>query len=466
MSTNYKRLLGGRLNTKSKVTIGIVSSLPILSALQSIYFLSDYRVNHRDAPCPILPSSGMVSVQYKQRRQENMLNMNSGSPLRLYVVGDSLAAGVGISKSGTPILPESIARSLSKQLGGRPVYWFCHGTAGASANRINSDIQKHLTTEDNNGFCDKNRMFTQGTHFEPNSVEGKKCSQIVRFNKIIVGLWNRIKSCLQFNVIPKTDNFNSHSFSQKTVQKSSEKSYDIVVVLTGLNDLKCFFSPFFCDEEFCCNRNLFKEELKNIFTTLKERIEKQIGNKKRIGQQYGNEKTSLNKTPMVVIPALPVGLIPLFQYPPLCWFSQIFFDFIDKQKKDLSKEYPGQILFISPPTSEMTDAFEKNRSEQEYQVGEKNVILLLQNVSKRAKKKIEKMMEKHRKIHEERFENSDDLDIEKNFEESIQHNLCRIEKARIGSSLVSIDKVHPNDDGYEFWGRHIASAIIQEWKIQ
>lgn len=124
MSTNYKRLLGGRLNTKSKVTIGIVSSLPILSALQSIYFLSDYRVNHRDAPCPILPSSGMVSVQYKQRRQENMLNMNSGSPLRLYVVGDSLAAGVGISKSGTPILPESIARSLSKQLGGRPVYWF------------------------------------------------------------------------------------------------------------------------------------------------------------------------------------------------------------------------------------------------------------------------------------------------------------------------------------------------------
>lgn len=33
-------------------------------------------------------------------------------PLRLFVVGDSLAVGVGTTKSGTPILPEAIARHL------------------------------------------------------------------------------------------------------------------------------------------------------------------------------------------------------------------------------------------------------------------------------------------------------------------------------------------------------------------
>jgi lysophospholipase L1-like esterase len=33
----------------------------------------------------------------------------------------------------------------------------------------------------------------------------------------------------------------------------------------------------------------------------------------------------------------------------------------------------------------------------------------------------------------------------------------------LGSNLVSINKVHPNDEGYELWGRHIAAAIIKHW---
>jgi lysophospholipase L1-like esterase len=33
----------------------------------------------------------------------------------------------------------------------------------------------------------------------------------------------------------------------------------------------------------------------------------------------------------------------------------------------------------------------------------------------------------------------------------------------VGSSLVSADQIHPNDEGYDLWGRHIAAAIIQNW---
>lgn len=45
------------------------------------------------------------------RGKEDGITANE-NPLRLFVVGDSLAVGVGTSKSGTPILPESIARHL------------------------------------------------------------------------------------------------------------------------------------------------------------------------------------------------------------------------------------------------------------------------------------------------------------------------------------------------------------------
>jgi hypothetical protein len=32
-----------------------------------------------------------------------------------------------------------------------------------------------------------------------------------------------------------------------------------------------------------------------------------------------------------------------------------------------------------------------------------------------------------------------------------------------GSPYVAADKMHPNDEGYELWGRHIAAAIIEHW---
>lgn len=31
------------------------------------------------------------------------------------------------------------------------------------------------------------------------------------------------------------------------------------------------------------------------------------------------------------------------------------------------------------------------------------------------------------------------------------------------SPLISPDRVHPSDEGYELWGRHIAKAIVKEW---
>jgi hypothetical protein len=115
-------------------SLGMTVATPLIAVFQGSILLSDYRLNFRDAPRPIMPASGVTVALGNQNKanissQQDFLNTQD-KPLRLLVVGDSLAAGVGISKSGIPVLPESIARALSKAFGGRAVYWTCVGTPG------------------------------------------------------------------------------------------------------------------------------------------------------------------------------------------------------------------------------------------------------------------------------------------------------------------------------------------------
>ena len=134
--------------------LGVYVSTPLIAILQGSLLLNDYRVNHSNAPRPVMPARG-VAVAIDEERTESLsswiLHQFSSSPnhppsherpLRLLVVGDSLAAGVGMSKSGVPILPESIARALSKEMGGRAVYWTCVGTPGVSATQLVKDIEE------------------------------------------------------------------------------------------------------------------------------------------------------------------------------------------------------------------------------------------------------------------------------------------------------------------------------------
>lgn len=119
-------------------SVGMAVATPLVAILQGSLLLSDYRINYRDAPRPITPASGVIVALAQQgthpanRRDPSLTTADK--PLRLLVIGDSLAAGVGVSGNGLPILPESIAKALSKALNGRVVYWTCVGTPGMSLN--------------------------------------------------------------------------------------------------------------------------------------------------------------------------------------------------------------------------------------------------------------------------------------------------------------------------------------------
>ena len=122
-------------------------------------------MNHGDAPRPDSPSRGLVVATAAETNDSSRggttgflswfgggsgttgaggtsttSSASSLKPLRLLVIGDSLAAGVGVSQSSAPVLPEAIAQSLSQAQQGRAVYWTCIGTPGYSATQILNEI--------------------------------------------------------------------------------------------------------------------------------------------------------------------------------------------------------------------------------------------------------------------------------------------------------------------------------------
>jgi len=437
-------------------------------------------------------------------------------PLRIFVVGDSLAAGVG-STSGTPILPEAIARSLSKALGGRPVHWTCYGTPGASTSRIMKDI-KNLMEKDYQSLLlqkmdDEKKFVLEGilSFFQQilqllnkkkkkDEEEEKKkvidntmlykdenCTNSVKkeemstsdsiiltskakityeFNKIIDGLKNKLNhSSLNEKEAQEWKQWNSR-LSPNPILKENVGQYDVVIVLTGLNDLKSIFLPFLQDANGT-NDGAFKEELRKVLHFLTKKIHHHDvccdDGKERLRNQNENDDDHHHKGALVVVPALPTLVLPMFQYPPLCWIIHVLLQFMDEEKRALSKEHPGSLLFIEAPTVKMIDKIEKGEYFLCAKRKTETVRLALKDITLRVRHEIEILIRKHKEHHDFK---DDEREIELYYEASKHHNLSDPIPDGIGSKLVSIDGVHPNDDGYDFWGRHIAEGIIKELRLK
>lgn len=85
-------------------------------------------------------------------------------PLRLLVLGDSLAIGVGQSRTPTPIMPEVIAKTLSKAMGGRVVYWTCQGAPGASSGALAKIIEEGVNHTYRGNAADGAKTFTNAAN--------------------------------------------------------------------------------------------------------------------------------------------------------------------------------------------------------------------------------------------------------------------------------------------------------------
>jgi hypothetical protein len=185
----------------------------------------------------------------------------------------------------------------------------------------------------------------------------------------------------------------------------------------------------------------------------------------------------------------------------------------------MARQFPGEVLFVPAPSIEDLTELEAKTGPLWKASRAEQVLLQLTDVTQTVRDRVERLMKEHydkwnpnqqqQQAHDSRNTSSsssgnDDKDrkaksghaknrlaapssslsaaVPPRFssggysnsqqEESLsafEHEYYNDEPSadrRPGESLVGADLVHPNDKGYEFWGRHIGLAIVREWQVQ
>jgi lysophospholipase L1-like esterase len=598
--------------------VGVYVSIPLIAILQGTFLLNDYRVNYSDAPVPVSPARGVAvaidddddnddennesknggiflswilhpfSSVSSSNHQHHHQNQNQ-KPLRLLVVGDSLAAGVGISKSGVPILPESIARALSKELGGRAVYWTCVGTPGVSAAQIVKDIDNiepydphpkgrqlerivkefqtrrrrwqhrhdHIDDEDGNSNSNSNSNSNNNPEVYIEKPKNaiiewwKQIRQNESFNsdeirnttrRVVSDWWMQVRNGFRhrkelveedisaikeiyLKPLPilddddddyyydyyrenllrvaedesrsdKKDRFplvrKGTLFRRTSVNPDAVSEYDVAVVLTGLNDVKEAFMPHM--NSGSQNATSLESSLRQVLEALRDKmgemdLEKDNNNNNNNNNNNDNRNsirdpsTTKQETlhtknirhPLVVVPELPVAPLQIFKLVPLCWFLVPIFRAMENNKRFLASSFPDYVVFVHQPDLCWWTDTEMGIGSIRENIEQEQLLLRVTDSAKSVRERIEQLMKKYYDAKEEEIEsptstiheNKNDNDIyDIDDENCILHNTessFYSNKNSKGSDLVSVDRLHPNDEGYELWGRHIAAAIIEHW---
>ena len=277
-------------------------------------------------------------------------------------------------------------------------------------------------------------------------------------------------------------------YGEKLSDATSEKEYDIAVVLTGLNDVKDATLPFLTSdsqEEMKKWRQEQKDttegyegQLKNILLTLQERMNLNHKNLESSTTTMSTDtahdlfenrppatQPCMELRPIIVLPGLPASIVPVFQWIPLKWFLIPLIRGVDNQKRALSNKYPESVLFVESPGLGSVEQYEAGMGS----IQAESVLVLIQNISAKARHKAQTAMDKYYQLKGEAgLQDQNESETEKQYEQAYhQHGASSRPMAfspRIGSKLFSLDGIHPNDEGYDFYGRYIANAIVSEWE--
>lgn len=285
-------------------------------------------------------------------------------------------------------------------------------------------------------------------HFSPDSNHSKYRRVYDPFKKILLR-WMQIKKSS-----PDLELFyNRHH-------------YDVVVILAGMNDLKTKFLPFMNSNDQK-NGNGFYEIMKLIIISLRT-IMKQKGNE-NLHYIYTKKERNTSQTiqrdwpkSVIVLPSFPTNPIPLLKYPPLCWILSFIFQVVDKQKYTLSLEYSEDVLFVDIPSEEFMNDIENEIPKLDGMQNKTDTLLLnLKDVSSCDSKATKEKIQKHA-LKSIFITNQNENELY--YEASLSDSLPNGTPNPTASKLISFDGIHPNNHGYDLWGRHIAENIIYFWK--
>jgi len=172
---------------------------------------------------------------------------------------------------------------------------------------------------------------------------------------------------------------------------------------------------------------------------------------------------------LVVVPELPVAPLRLFRLVPLCWFLIPIFRAMENNKRFLASCFPDNVVFVHQPDLDWWTDDEMGIGSIRENIKNEKLLLRVTDSVRSGRERIEELMKNHYGSKEEKMATKESKS-KFNQQPPCSTSSCtkdknkacatNKEKNREGSDFVSVDGIHPNDEGYELWGRHIAGAII------
>lgn len=284
-----------------------------------------------------------------------------------------------------------------------------------------------------------------------------------------------------------------NEYRRSSLNPEVAAEYDVAVVLTGLNDVKEAFMPRTTATSVNNDNRNLRSTLRQILEALRNKMREMNIDTDEMKNNDDNNDCINNKKaeneparkrdahrPLVVVPELPVEPLEIFQLVPLCWFLLPIFRAMENNKRFLASSFPEYVVFVhQPDLCWWSDNTEMGIGSIRENIKQERLLLRVTDCAKKGRKRIEKLMkqfygQKHATIptHDESSYSSQhncttkqstplgviDNDI---IDDRDDFPLCSYQLR--GGDLISADKIHPNDEGYELWGRYIAAAIIEHW---
>mmetsp|Transcript_20621 Transcript_20621/g.30995 ORF Transcript_20621/g.30995 Transcript_20621/m.30995 type:complete len:552 (+) Transcript_20621:204-1859(+) len=503
--------------TKSfMVSIASMLAMPCYAVWQGTDGMFRYRYYFGTPPFPRNPAHGVVVVNPKPLSKEKapeVGNYSSGccceggmrwrrggklekeekaimdkalreEPIRMLVIGDSLALGLGTDRSCMPMMPETLAKEVSKRMGGRAVLWTGYGAEGAASswtlNELSRKARKEAAASNsaNNTKRDANAVEPDGVALSDTSSDYSSDDDTTNSNNLSSGEKlagpesGNTKGSNQKSSKKNDDPFSEWKARLKNFRQTFENDiagpYDIVFIFSGGNDAKSAFIPFYVktakgEED---TSSYYKEDGRgsSLFSDF-ERILDHLGPK--MNTDFSCDSKSKTQMPLVVFPMMPPLMIPAFQYVPLLWMATPLTGMIENNKRRLQQKYPSHVVCVDAPTSEKAGYFERQEGRIWEKRQEEDVLLCLRDVTREQCQSTIAAMTNHVQTKSKVHGKNKELRYSKEKSEITQMNaplpkLSDLKGYKEGHGIFSVDNVHPNDEGYDFWGRFIADGVFQQ----
>ena len=161
-----------------------------------------------------------------------------------------------------------------------------------------------------------------------------------------------------------------------------------------------------------------------------------------------------------MLPGLASRSLPVFRPVPLNWGAVLVVDILDMHKRRLAQSCSDEVIFVPPASPNDMQEYESCKGQMWQQRCEENTLLALRDVRRHECRRVEKELRDYYSEKDKRQLSGEGFKIQFNNEGWLS-SLFTFKD--ICPGLFSIDRVHPNENGYDFYGRYIGNSIADEW---